>query len=124
MIETGKQDSSEILITGRTLPSPEVSWVVPPPRRVTFDKTAALMQLGGDDHVDDVPFPSKDMEEPFTVNVDAEDVYGDRDIQHSGVIDMQSSLLGTASVIQVKCILFGLDMLANAWSVFQRPFRV
>lgn len=82
--ETCKRDTIGSLIFGCTLPSREVSWIFYVEHRATFDEVAGLMQLDENDHVDDLPRLTKNMEDLPAVDVDEEVDWNLRSISPSG----------------------------------------
>lgn len=58
------------------------------------------------------------MEDSLPLDIVVEDEWGLWDISPSGAVDVQSKLRGEVSVIQKKCSLYGLDVLAKVGGVF------
>lgn len=98
-----EHDSSGNLITGRTLPLPKVSWVVPADRRLKFDEAASPMPIEGDDRVYDDPPLTNYMEDLLAENGDVKDDCQLQDSRRSGEMNFWSRWHGNFRAIQGSC---------------------
>lgn len=73
LVETSKLEANDNVVTGRALPSCQVSWVVPAERCGTFDEPKALRRIEGNAHEEDITPPENVMEDIIDVEADEED---------------------------------------------------
>lgn len=83
VVEIHKQDTRQRFNIGLTLPSRELHRVILVERRVMVHEAAELMQLEGDDGVNDVSHPTEDTKDSLAVDIDVEYIWHIREILHS-----------------------------------------